>query len=42
MKTLFIILTLTLLTLAMLICYSALVVATRADEWERERWREDE
>lgn len=27
-----------------LICYSALVVASRADEWEREEWerREDE
>lgn len=27
---------------AVLIMYSALVVAGRADEWERERWREDE
>ena len=42
MKTLFILLVLALLTLALLICYSALVVASRADEWERERWGEDE
>lgn len=42
MKILFIILTLALLTLALLICYTALVASDRADEWERERWREDE
>ena len=33
-----VILTLALLSLALLICYSALVVVSRADEWEREEW----
>lgn len=32
------ILILLLLLFATLICYSALVVASRADEWEREEW----
>ena len=41
MKILVILIAILLLT-AMLICYSALVVASRADDWERERWREDE
>ena len=27
-----------LLLFATLVCYSALVVASRADEWEREEW----
>ena len=26
---------------AVLICYSALVVASRADEWERKMWEEE-
>ena len=43
MKTIWILLTL-LALFTMLICYSAVVVASRADEWEREYWerREDE
>ena len=39
-----IILVILLAIFAMLVCYSALVVAIRADEWEREYWerREDD
>lgn len=40
--TLFWILLALLLLFATLVCYSALVVASRADEWERERWKDDE
>lgn len=32
------ILVILLVLFAVLICYSALVVASRADEWEREEW----
>ena len=35
------ILVILLVLFAVLICYSALVVASRADEWEREEWESE-
>lgn len=35
------ILVILLVLFAVLICYSALVVASRADEWEREEWERE-